>query len=297
VLGEKLTNTKCLDCHTEIKNAITSKDGYHASKEVQGKFCYTCHSEHHGKQFQLVRFDKNSFNHSLTGYMLEGKHKSASCTDCHKKEYIHDEKLRNKKSTWLGLSKDCRSCHQDFHQGTLPANCASCHNFNSFKPATGFDHQKTAFQLKGKHAQVDCNKCHPSIIRQGERFIQYAGIKFSNCTNCHKDPHNNSFGQNCKSCHTEESFQKLVSSKSFDHSRTAYPLTGKHQTVSCVSCHKGNYSQPIPHNQCLNCHKDYHKNQFRKNGVNPDCNECHSTDGFNKTSYSVERHEKSSLRF
>ena len=39
-----------------------------------------------------------------------------------------------------------------------------------------------------------------------QKFQEFKGIKSDNCTNCHKDPHNNKFGQNCAECHNDESF-------------------------------------------------------------------------------------------
>ncbi len=37
VLGEKVQDSKCLDCHTEIKTLIDQHRGYHSSDEVQEK--------------------------------------------------------------------------------------------------------------------------------------------------------------------------------------------------------------------------------------------------------------------
>ena len=52
VLGNKITNEKCLACHTEILSRINLKKGYHSSADVKGKQCFSCHSEHNGKNFQ-----------------------------------------------------------------------------------------------------------------------------------------------------------------------------------------------------------------------------------------------------
>ena len=51
ILGDKVSNDKCLECHKEIKSRIDQKKGYHASREVRGKDCAVCHSEHHGRNF------------------------------------------------------------------------------------------------------------------------------------------------------------------------------------------------------------------------------------------------------
>ena len=295
VLGEKLTNSKCLDCHIEIKELIAGKRGYHASREVEGKNCFSCHSDHHGKTFKIVNFDKDKFDHKNADYELLGKHKEQECTACHKPEFIKVKKSQKKEASYLGLETNCLSCHEDFHQNTLSSNCSSCHNFYTFKPAPGFDHQKTKFPLNGKHTKVDCTKCHPLVEKNGSKF-RYSGIKFNNCTNCHRDVHDNKFGQDCRKCHNEESFHKIIGLNTFDHSKTNYPLTGKHQSINCASCHKGNYTLPINHEHCSDCHADFHKNQFAKDGKSPDCLNCHSIEGFSKILYSVEKHNKTSFK-
>ena len=89
-LGEEVKNDKCLDCHSEIRTALQSSSGYHSSSEVKSKKCFQCHSEHHGRNFEIIHFDKNSFNHSATGFSLTGKHSEAECDDCHKKDFIQE---------------------------------------------------------------------------------------------------------------------------------------------------------------------------------------------------------------
>ena len=90
ILGKKVSNQKCLDCHTELSNRIKSQKGYHVSAEVRGKECIICHSDHHGLDFQIVRFDEKSFNHTSTGFELSGAHIKSKCRDCHKAEFIGD---------------------------------------------------------------------------------------------------------------------------------------------------------------------------------------------------------------
>ena len=94
-----------LTCHTEIQERINNKKGYHSSSDVKGKECFSCHSEHNGKTFQLIRLDAGKFNHSLTGYTLSAPHAARQCQDCHNQKYITDQKLKTKKSTYLGLEK------------------------------------------------------------------------------------------------------------------------------------------------------------------------------------------------
>ena len=292
----KVTREKCLDCHKEIKANIDAKKGYHASKESMSKDCAVCHNEHHGRNFQLIRFDKRNFDHKKTGFELKGEHAKQECNACHKPAFIKDPTIKKKLSTYLGLSQNCLSCHDDYHQGKLSSNCASCHNFNSFKNATGFDHSKTHFPLLGKHRSVECLKCHKTEIVNGKTVQRFTGLKFDNCTACHKDVHNNKFGQNCKECHTEESFFFHKGMKAFDHDKTNYKLLGKHKLVDCKECHKTTLTAPLKYNKCTDCHKDYHKKEFDKNGISPDCNQCHNNNGFTPSTYTIEKHNASNFK-
>ncbi len=295
-LGNQVTNDKCLDCHTEIRIRTEQKRGYHASAEVRGKSCVSCHNDHHGVNFQIVRFNKDKFNHDLTGFKLTGAHAKKTCTDCHKKEFITEGKAKSKKHTYLGLTANCVNCHTDYHQKTITAACTSCHSNDAFKPAVKFSHAKTKYPLTGMHQTVPCVKCHPVTTRNNLKFQEFAGIRFENCNNCHTDPHQNKFGQNCTQCHTNESFHTIKGISGFDHSRTNFPLTDRHQGVPCQKCHKTSITAPLRHERCTDCHADYHKGQFTKEGIVQDCSSCHSTKGFTLFSFTIEQHNSGNFR-
>ncbi len=293
VLGDKVTNEKCLDCHKEIKSRIDQNKGYHASVEVKGKECAKCHNDHHGRKFEIIRFKKDTFNHKLTNYELLGKHTELDCQECHKKLFMVDEELIKRKNTYLGLNKECLSCHIDYHQKTLSINCTDCHNHKAFKPTSAFNHNNTKYKLIGKHRDVDCIECHKKEIRNGENFQQFSAVKFGKCTDCHEDIHKNKFGQNCTDCHSENSFVEIKISKNFNHDLTDYPLKGLHQKVDCKECHKSKLTNALPHAKCSDCHVDYHKNELDVQFQDPDCTECHSINGFKPSSYSIEKHNQS----
>jgi len=290
-LGNKISDEKCLACHTEIQSRIKLNKGYHSSTDVKGKGCYTCHSEHNGKSFKLIRIDTEKFNHSLTGYSLSVPHSAKQCQDCHNQKNIGDPKLKTKKSTYLGLNDECLSCHADYHQQTLSSSCLNCHNPESFKPAAKFNHNNARFKLVGKHKTVDCLKCHKKEIINGATFQEFRGVTFNNCNSCHKDPHKNQFGQNCSQCHSEESFHTVSNGPAgFDHNKTGFRLEDKHLSVSCNKCHKTKLTDPVKHDHCTDCHPDYHNGQFVKGGSSRDCSQCHSVKGFNQFTYTVDQH-------
>ncbi|MEZ4942801.1 MAG: cytochrome c3 family protein [Saprospiraceae bacterium] len=283
VLGESVTNAKCLECHKAINSRIQQGKGYHASSQVRSKNCFDCHSEHHGRNFEMIRIDEKSFNHDWTGYKLSGAHRKTDCRDCHKPDHIQDPDYKSDKKTFLGLSQQCAACHTDVHQNTLSADCARCHNTTAFAPAANFNHSKTNFALFGKHAQVACVDCHQKETRAGKPFQRFAGVPFSNCTNCHSDPHNQNLGGDCKSCHTEQGWSVFTGNKHFDHSSTHFPLKGRHQQVDCRQCHDltlgaGRVFQDrlgLATTACATCHDDVHSGKFGTN-----CAECHNESGF-----------------
>ena len=183
-LGKKVSSAKCLECHTEIKELIDNDRGYHVSSEVKGKECFHCHNEHHGKDFEISRFDKDNFDHELSKYSLLGRHNKIECTECHKSSNIPIKKSKKSGLTYLGLQTSCTSCHLDYHQQTLSSDCATCHSFDSFKPTRDFNHQKTKFPLLGKHNSVDCIKCHAREEKNGKLYQKFVGLAYSNCTIC-----------------------------------------------------------------------------------------------------------------
>jgi hypothetical protein len=295
VLGNKVSNEKCLKCHTEILERQNLQKGYHSSVSVKGKQCFDCHSDHNGKNFQMIRLDVARFDHNLTGFPLSVPHAKKGCQDCHSTKYITNQKLKVKKTTYLGVNPACLTCHTDYHQKTLSGACLNCHNPNSFKPATKFNHANAGFPLLGKHASVECLKCHKIETINGKKFQHFTDVQYGNCTDCHKDPHQNQFGQNCRQCHSEVSFQVVKGIEKFDHNKTAFRLEGEHQNINCKACHKVNFTNPLKHDRCIDCHTDYHNNQFAKNGISPDCSHCHQVTGFAQTTFGPDQHSRCSF--
>jgi hypothetical protein len=311
-LGQKeISSAKCLECHTALQTRIAAGQGYHNSAEVRAKACSECHSDHNGREFELVRWPQgqNSFNHSTEGYVLEGAHRKAQCRDCHKPAFFAVAALTtpagvNRERTFLGLSRECLHCHQDEHRDQLTDNCSDCHGYDAWSPAPKFSHSKTKYLLTGKHQEVDCAKCHslqPAAEFASGRlpkkehigtFARYGGLDFQNCTPCHKDPHENKFGQNCQGCHTTANFHQIVG-KLFDHNKTDFPLLGKHASVECAKCHKSSKTtDPIAYKKCSDCHKDAHAGQLADRTDKGACETCHTVDGFVPATYTLERHQE-----
>lgn len=294
-IGEKVLSSKCLDCHKEIKTLINSGRGYHSYSEVKKKECANCHNEHHGRNFRIINFKPENFDHNKTGFKLTGAHTLKDCKDCHQDKFITDSRYKKKNKTYFGLDIKCASCHEDFHQGTLGKECSGCHSTEKFKPAQSFDHNKAAFKLTGAHEKVECSKCHPKEVHNGKEFEKLKGLNFTNCSSCHTDVHKGAFGSDCKSCHSTSGFY-IINQQAFDHNKTNFPLIGKHQKVKCNDCHKGTFKEKPKFSQCLDCHSDYHKGDFTKNNLTTDCKTCHSETGFTPSLFSIDDHNKNEFK-
>ncbi|WP_203296586.1 cytochrome c3 family protein [Luteirhabdus pelagi] len=283
VLGERVSDQKCLACHTEIQTLLRRDEGYHANSSVRNQNCFECHSEHHGRKFDMIRFDENNFDHTLAGYELEGAHASVDCRECHKPSNIQNSELRKREDTFLGLDTKCLSCHDDYHQETLTNDCMSCHTMEAWSPAPKFDHSTSNFPLRGEHINVDCKECHQETTRNGEPFTLFEGIAFEDCKACHDDVHNGQLPGTCASCHTETSFSTFAGRGSFNHAVTGFTLKGSHKNIDCFSCHK-TVSSPtsvfqdninIEETSCISCHEDQHDGKYGTN-----CNKCHQESSF-----------------
>ena len=301
--GTKTPTFKCLDCHREIAKTLAENHGYHARLQMQnpqGKDCVRCHLEHNGSEFNLIHWDVplKQFDHRLTGYSLTGKHAQVECQQCHQWKNITPPdrnliRLKDRSKSFLGLSQQCVSCHEDIHKGQLGKDCASCHNTTDWKAAKQFDHSKTRYPLTGAHLQVACEKCHkPDAPGAPARF---SNMNFATCTACHLDPHRGSFKQTCEQCHTTASWKKLLPTFDFDHSKTRFPLLGKHAAVACLACHvEGNFKKPLAFAECVDCHKpDPHGGQFVDRPKRGECAECHNVEGWKPSLFGVKEHATS----
>ena len=298
VVGKGTAELKCQQCHGEIAAELTSGRGLH-SKFPNRANCAACHSEHNGESYPLIHWQPSlkEFDHKETGYPLQGKHAGLECSQCHTPAHVQPSaksliKMKDLRDTFLGLSQDCTSCHQDPHKGELGANCSQCHNFVNWKAANNFDHSKTRYPLTGLHAQVPCMKCHaPETPRGPARF---SGIAFAKCSDCHGDPHRGAFAQACEACHTTSGWKKVPAGQQFDHSKTNFPLLGKHAEVDCVKCHAdADFKKPVAFARCADCHMDAHGGQFAERQDHGECASCHTVDGWKPSLFDAKMHARS----
>jgi hypothetical protein len=249
--GKGISTAKCTACHTEVGASIAAGRGLHGRK-FKGQPCAKCHSDHHGRGFQLIRWDPNALNHADTGWPLRGGHAKVKCAECHKTQ------------SYFGLQRDCASCHEDPHENRFGGSCTTCHDETSWASLQleSFDHNTARFALRGAHAKVECKECHHDPA-------QYRGLAFDACTSCHDDPHQGELGADCESCHTEADWHG-VHFKPGAHRWLS--LANGHARVSCKRCHdRGSLRPPSRGRACVGCHAPVHEANFGKK-----CGECHA---------------------
>jgi hypothetical protein len=303
LFGASTPTFKCLECHKEVAQALAGKHGYHAQMQMRnpnGKDCVRCHLEHNGEDFSLIHWEasREQFDHRLTDYNLEGKHAGVACEKCHTSTHMVPAdraliRIKDVSKSFFGMSQDCVTCHNDPHKGQLGNDCQRCHNFSDWKAANNFDHSKTRYPLTGLHVKVECAKCHKPDAPGGA--ARFKDMKFNTCTACHTDPHRGAFKKSCEECHSTAGWKKLLPGFEFDHSKTKYPLLGKHAQVLCVQCHvNGDFKRPVAFANCVDCHKpDPHKGQFQARPKQGECAECHTVERWKPTLFGVKEHATS----
>jgi hypothetical protein len=263
----------CAGCHENIAEDLRTQQGFHG-RLIGGERmqCRACHSEHQGRDADIVRFVPEQFDHSRTDFALQDMHAALPCGSCH----AADKRFRDAPS-------GCHDCHRDDepHAGKLGTDCASCHETSAWSRIR-FDHGRTDFPLNGRHDGLACAACHLQN--------RYEGTP-QRCVSCHApdDPHRGSRGDDCGKCHTTAQW----ATRKFDHAgETGFALDGAHAQTACTGCHtSGRMQDPIP-KDCHGCHKaqDAHAGRF---GV--ECATCHDAIRWRQTHFDHAREAKFEL--
>jgi hypothetical protein len=291
----------CLACHREIAWLQSEGRGLHA-REGKAR-CASCHPDHAGRDFALVAWAGDSlerFGHARAGWELTGTHRATACDDCHAAAFRKGEAARRSplggtQGRWTGLERSCGSCHDDVHRARFKGECTACHDTRDWAPAQEFDHSRAGYPLTGQHLDLACEKCHaprPADLRQGPSHLDpgFPRLRFSECSSCHRDPHQGRLGAVCADCHLTTGFL-IRKTGAFDHARARYPLAGRHASVSCRSCHERGGRRTNPRfGACADCHAPAHRAAFTVDVRVADCESCHEVAGFKPSSFTAAKH-------
>lgn len=229
-------------------------------------FRINCADCHNAGSWQ-VAINAIKFDHSSTGFALEGQHSTVACMDCHQ-----DLDFKT-------VESECVTCHEDVHQMSVGNDCMRCHDSQSWLVFEIPElHEQNGFPLQGAHTALACVDCHDNSNNLvWERLGQ-------ECMDCHQrdflqttNPNHveAGFSMNCVACH--EPFSQAWSGDNFHY---FFPLTQGHDGLDCRDCHQSDaYDQLSPN--CVSCHLEDYQNTQNPNhlasGIPRDCALCHST--------------------
>lgn len=269
---------ECAACHADPhRGTMKSADGERG--------CAGCHGQESWKA-------SRPFDHATTRFPLDAVHAPVACAKCHRPESpvpAGERVLVFDQFRGRAAPPGCASCHRDPHEGRLGADCARCHSGPSFRQADrrAFDHDRTAYPLRGRHRAVACERCHGADATR-------AIARFERCESCHRDPH---FGQlaeaspACDTCHAVEGWTPARYGLA-EHERARFPLAGAHRAVPCSSCHAEAAAAELPPPfrrataertrrfrfaaiDCAACHRDPHEGELDRWAGDQGCLACH----------------------
>lgn len=274
-LFEKKSQTRqCGNCHKTVAEDIRQSRGFHGLKPgLAKKECRYCHTDHEGREADIIKLDLEAFDHRLTDFALKGGHRAVKCEQCH----ASGKKFKEARVV-------CFSCHEgdDRHQKRLGTTCSDCHSEKAWSDASFNHSKKTKFPLKGSHRKLHCDSCHPN-----ENYKKTP----TTCVSCHllNDIHHGELGEKCGKCHRPERWKSV----GFDHGRnTKFPLKESHAKLKCKNCHHGNPEKEKLKKECVYCHQDddEHKGSFGK-----ECKSCHNSRTWGQVVFNHDRDTKFKL--
>lgn len=263
------TPSTCAGCHLPDYQGAADPD------HVAASFPQTCEVCHGTSAWEPATYSGHD-----DVWPLLGKHQTAPCASCHTG------------GVYSGTPRECKGCHlPDYsaakdpdHVATgFPQTCDTCHSTAAWEPAS-YEGHDAYWALTGKHKTTACGSCHVGGV--------YAGTP-KQCEGCHlpdyqgaADPDHvaSSFPKTCDTCHTTAAWEPAA----FGDHDAFWPLTGKHQTTSCASCHAGGVYAGTS-KQCQGCHTpDWTAAadpSHSKLALPKTCETCHTTSGWATTKF------------
>ncbi len=296
---EHQVSSACATCHlTDYQN--TTNPVHLPEEGYSDENCEECHTS-------TETWLGASFDHSLTAFPLTGAHETTECAQCHGQgvytlpqtcEECHvpgqiaetNFETAEYDHTTHNIINVCEQCHTTTtweqsifdHLNFTTSGCDQCHLID-FQETTEPDHIALGYPPS------DCEYCHSTTEWDPGIFEHQVS---SACATCHLTDYQNTTNpvhlpeegysdENCEECHTST---ETWLGASFDHSLTAFPLTGAHETTECAQCHgQGVYTLP---QTCEECHSpgqlastNYETAEYdhTTHNIINECAQCHTT--------------------
>lgn len=159
----------CTSCHLDLHRG-------ELGQPPSAAVCGDCHgqTDWYPSTFGISR------HASETSFPLVGAHLATPCSSCHVNPLGAGQFVTDGSS--------CASCHaenQPHGAQFAERGCDDCHVEETFR-IRNFDHEVTAYPLRGAHVSVTCAECHTEITdTAGARVVRYRPIAAGRCGDCH----------------------------------------------------------------------------------------------------------------
>ncbi len=263
--------TACADCHRDP----------HRGQMHRG--CEECHNQ---RQWRPA----SRFDHDRSGFPLTGRHRQVACARCHAPTVPADGDTLVR---YTGIEHGaCLDCHRDPHRPSLGDDCNRCHTTDGWTEVRRgtFDHDRTAFPLRGSHARLECRACH----REGRPL---SPLPHRRCVDCHRDPHPRPPDRPdrytaCTGCHDQRRWSPTTFTVQ-QHALTRFPLAGAHLALPCLACHRRDPAAgpraPLPLHRdrvdCRSCHANPHGAVLDSLLAGGGCRTCHVQDDWRTVAF------------
>ena len=173
------------------------------------------------------------FDHGKTDFPLEGKHEKLLCSGCHAgrstvlKQPIASVATNCATYTWAGTAGSW------------------CHSQEEWKQPVLITPPGQIFPLTGSHRDTACKSCHFGDL-EARKPATDCSLSATPAAMSMPGRHGT-----CRKCHNTSDWKKAP----FDHGKKPTgALTGKHQALSCLQCHRGSLDDALS-SDCGSCHR------------------------------------------
>ena len=266
----------CRKCHTSVSGQDVPLPAKVADFGGLTADCVSCHKDQHKGEYgracdachKTMTFKAGGFVHPRAPEFYGGRHAGIACVKCHVRPSLQPARSASAVVPTRAAppAMTCGTCHADVHLGQVDSACERCHSIEAARfAAARFSHQAAAFRLTGRHASLECVKCHPTqtaAFPTGSGTAKRLKPLSSECRACHADPHLGQVNLKCATCHLTSSFAVPT----YEHRAldTIFGVGG-HASLPCRSCHKRETAQ-FPSGRGT---------AMRFTGLGKTCLECH----------------------
>ena len=159
----------------------------------------------------------------------------------------------------------------------FPTTCATCHSTDDLAERYLRSQQDGIPADRRAHDSVPCAQCHVNnnYTTAADRLLS-AATRPTTPAPTIPNHVTAGFPTTCAACHTTTTWLNAT----FDHNKTAFPLTGAHTTVPCASATRTTTTPPLP-TDCYGCHQTDYTGTTNPNhvaaGFPTTCATCHTT--------------------